>query len=154
MADYFPDGYFPPGYFPPGYFGGASGGEGTHGGLYAALMGSSALAGVLTAREVFATYGAGGRSLGAIPLLRPLLRPTLKPLLAKSRLRGKGRLAASASAVANATSRLDGASSVAANATATAHALTLVSGAATLSARLTGVFDFLTDDNNFWLLAA
>ena len=56
-------------------------------------------------------------------------------------------------AVAGLSGKITGEASLTATATATMPAESNIAATSSVSASLTGVFDYITDDNNFWLLA-
>ena len=163
--------YFPPSYFGESYFGAT---DSATGAIYAALSGTSALTAVISvaggaiAGNMIAAL-AGGSSLSAvIGFAEAIIPPTVIydaaawasipialfiPTPIGAALSGASRLKAKATAGANLPAKLGGASTVGGNANAIAGLGVAIGGKSALTASLTGVFDYITDDNNFWLLA-
>ena len=172
MTDYTPDSYFPQSYFGGSYFGAT---DTATGAMYAALSGTSGLTAVLSVAGGavvgnLAAALAGNGALtgdatidGYVPPIFHYTRPRRRvayalpipvPKQVKGRMRGRGLVYAEPTAVAGISGGLAGASKATATISATIPAAASIAAASRLTASLTGVFDYITDDNNFWLLAA
>lgn len=164
MADYFGDGYFHPRYFPGSYFQGGAGLD--QNAMYAALMGSTSLAAVLSqvgsqvgnlsasisgSGGTSATLDSGGVYYTNVVYWQPDTRA--HALSAYASLLGDGALGAFVVGAAKRETLASGRSSVSAAVTATAHLAGVAGGASVVAATLDGM-DFVTLDNEFWLLAA
>ena len=169
MTDYTPDSYFPQSYFGGSYFGST---DTATGAMYAALSGTSGLTAVLSVTGgavvgnlAAALAGSGALTAdasidGYVPPIFHYTRPRRrvayalpKPTAIKGRMRGRGLVYAEPTAVAGLSGKITGAASLTATATATMPSESNIAATSCVSASLTGVFDYITDDNNFWLLA-
>ena len=170
MADMFPNGYFPPRYFGGAYFGAT---DTATGAMRAALGGTSGLTAVLS-YDGGAVVGnlaaalAGSAALtadltvdGYIPPIFHYTRQRRRvvyglpiPKTVKGRMRGRGVIYAEPTATAGISGGFTGASKATGTLSATVPVAASIAAASKLTASLTGVFDYITDDNNFWLLAA
>jgi len=170
MTDYTPDSYFPQSYFGGSYFGAT---DTATGAMYAALSGTSGLTAVLSVAGgavvgnlAAALAGSGALTAdatvdGYIPPIFHYTRPRRRvayappiPKAVKGRMRGRGLVYAEPTAIAGISGALAGASKATATLSAIIPAAASIAATSTLTASLTGVFDYITDDNNFWLLAA
>lgn len=171
MADFSPGVYFPAGYFPDSYFGADDSPPGT---MRTALMGSASVSAILSsAGGASAAYlsaslsGSGtmsgshsARLTGEAPTsvydARAWLSVRADPtqLAFRAHILSAGHLTGGLSAFGAPSHVAAGAGRVRATLGGNIGGRAAVAGGGRVGALLTGIFDYVTDDNDFWLLAA